>query len=68
MMATHNKHQEKEKTDDSSLQKGKQPGEQSKPDSERVKTITPDNENGDPGAPSQPDSSNKGKGSSGENL
>lgn len=67
-MATPNKHQDKEKTDDSSLQKGKQAGEQNKPDNERVKTITPDNENGDPGAPSQQDSSNKGKGPSGENL
>jgi len=50
------------------LQKGIQAGEQSKPDKPRVKTVTPDNDNGDPGAPAQKDSSNKGKGPAGENL
>ncbi|HVW13094.1 MAG TPA: hypothetical protein VHB54_04695 [Mucilaginibacter sp.] len=38
---------------DSYLEKGKQPGEQKKPDEVRVPTVTPDNENGDPGPPDQ---------------
>jgi hypothetical protein len=48
--------------------KGKLPNEQNKPDAPRVKTVTPDNDNGDPGAPAKTNSSNKGKGPKGENL
>ena len=50
---------------DERFKKGHQANEQSKKDAPRVKTVTPDNENGKPGAP---DSSNKGKGPAGENL
>lgn len=53
---------------DQNLNKGKQPSEQKKADSPRVATVTPDNENGEPGAPAEKDSSNKGKGPAGENL
>jgi hypothetical protein len=53
---------------DAGLQKGTQAGEQSKADSPRVKTVTPDNDNGAAGKPAQKDSSNKGKGPAGENL
>lgn len=67
-MATIKEYEDKLKPDDSDLQKGTQAGEQSKPDSPRVKTITPDNDNGEPGAPVQQDSSNKDKGPAGENL
>jgi hypothetical protein len=48
--------------------KGKMPKEQNKSDAPRVKTVTPDNDNGDPGPPAKKDSSNKGKGPKGENL
>ena len=49
--------------------KGTLANEQKKPDPPRVKTVTPDNDNGDPGAPAPKiDSSNKGKGPKGENL
>jgi hypothetical protein len=48
--------------------KGTLPNEQKKTDAPRVKTVTPDNDNGDPGAPANKDSSNKGKGPKGENL
>ncbi len=51
-----------------SLAKGKQPQEQKKPDSKRVDTVTPDNDNGKPGAPAAKNSSNKGQGPAGENL
>lgn len=51
-----------------SLAKGKQQQEQTKPDSERVPTVTPDNDNGKPGPPAKKDTSNKGKGPAGENL
>lgn len=51
-----------------SLAKGKQAQQQTKPDSKRVDTVTPDNDNGKPGAPATKDSSNKGKGPAGENL
>jgi len=61
-------HENKAKTNDSDLQKGTQAGEQNQPDSTRVKTVTPENDNGDAGAPAQKDSSNKGKGPAGENL
>jgi len=53
---------------DADLKKGTQAGVQSKADSPRVKTVTPDNDNGDAGKPAQKDSSNKGKGPAGENL
>jgi hypothetical protein len=33
-----------------------------------IPTVTPDNENGEPGAPEDEESSNKGKGPKGENL
>jgi hypothetical protein len=41
------------KDGDSYLEKGKQPGEQRKPDQERVPTVTPYNDNGDPGPPAK---------------
>ncbi|WP_419701631.1 hypothetical protein [Mucilaginibacter sp. NFX135] len=56
-------------------QKGKLPNVQKKPDEPRVKTVTPDNDSGNPGAPAQKDSpnvqkdsSNVDKGPKGENL
>ena len=61
-------YQSKTNRDDPALQKGNQPNEQNKPDSKRVPTVTPGDENGNPGAPAEMDSSNKGKGPSGENL
>lgn len=49
--------------------KGNLAGEQKKPDAPRIKTVTPDNDNGEPGAPATDiDSSNKGKGPKGEDL
>ncbi len=69
-----------ENTGDSALDKGNEPGTQDKPDDPRVKTVTPDNDNGDPGpsteqpvtnsSAEQPitNSSNNGQGPSGENL
>lgn len=48
--------------------KGNQPEVQNKKDTPRVKTVTPENENGNPGPPAEKDSSNKGKGPKGENL
>lgn len=65
---------------DAAIAKGNEPGTQDKPDAPLVKTVTPDNDNGDPGPPAdkpvtnssaeQPitNSSNKGQGPSGENL
>lgn len=41
------------KDGDNYLEKGKQPTDQDKPDKERVPTVTPDNENGDPGPPAE---------------
>ncbi|MBS1531362.1 MAG: hypothetical protein JSU01_13735 [Bacteroidetes bacterium] len=41
------------KDGDSYLEKGKQPAEQKKPDEERVPTVTPDNDNGEPGPPAK---------------
>jgi hypothetical protein len=41
------------KDGDNYLEKGKQPTDQDKPDKERVPTITPDNDNGEPGAPAK---------------
>jgi hypothetical protein len=49
-------------------QKEPQPNKQEKQDSQRVTTVTPGNENGDPGLPDEKESSNKGKGPKGENL
>jgi len=40
---------------ETATQKGKAAGEQNKPDPPRVKTVTPDNENGDPGPPKSKD-------------
>jgi hypothetical protein len=58
--------------DDDGLEKGELATEQNKPDDQRVPTITPDNDSGEPGAPAsekeEEDSSNKGKGPAGENL
>ena len=64
------------KTTEEETQKGRQPEVQNKPDDKRVPTVTPDNDNGDPGPPAadkdssaaDADSSNKDKGPSGENL
>jgi hypothetical protein len=67
-MATTKEYENEEKTNDSNLQKGTQAGEQSKPDSPRVKTVTPDNDNGSPGPPVQKDSFNEGKVGTEENL
>lgn len=39
------------KDGDNYLEKGEQPTDQNKPDPPRVPTVTPDNENGDPGPP-----------------
>jgi hypothetical protein len=51
----------------SQFQKGEDTEVQDAPDDIRPKTVTPDNDNGDPG-PSTEESSNKGQGPSGENL
>jgi hypothetical protein len=57
------------KDGDNNLEKGEQPAVEDESDSERVKTVTPDNENGDPGPPDEEsDPSNKGKGPADENL
>lgn len=53
---------------DQDLKKGNLPVNQHKPDAKRVETVTPDNDNGAPGAPSETNSSNKGTGTPGENL
>lgn len=51
------------------LEKGAQPTEQNKPDAERVPTVTPDNDSGDPTPPKKEENtSNKGQGPAGENL
>lgn len=55
-------------TNKDELEKGNQPTKQDKPDEERVPTVTPDNNSGDPGPAADEDSSNKGKGPAGENL
>ena len=64
----------------SDLAKGTQPDEQEKKNEQRLKTVTPDNDNGTPGEPveaastgkntntHEADSSNKGKGPLGEDL
>ena len=58
----------KEKKKGNSLAKGNQPNVQKKPDNERVKTVTPDNDSGDPGPPVEERTSNKKQGPKGENL
>ena len=55
-------------TDENELAKSDEANVQDKPDDTRVETVVPDNDNGDPGAPAQENSSNKGQGPSGENL
>ncbi|MBE9583816.1 hypothetical protein IM792_05100 [Mucilaginibacter sp. JRF] len=51
----HNSDPKKETTengkDEHDLAKGNQPTEQKKDDDERVHTVTPDNDSGDPGPP-----------------
>ncbi|EHQ30181.1 hypothetical protein [Mucilaginibacter paludis] len=49
------------------LAKGKQPEKQDKPDGVRVATVTPDNENGEPGAPAKETASEKDKAPSRDN-
>ncbi|MDB5023310.1 MAG: hypothetical protein JWP78_1065 [Mucilaginibacter sp.] len=49
------------KDGDNDLEKGKQPNDQNKPDKKRVPTITPDNENGNPGPPEEEESSSDRK-------
>jgi hypothetical protein len=55
-------------TDENELAKSDEANVQDKPDDTRVETVVPDNDNGDPGAPAEQGSSNKGQGPSGENL
>ncbi|WP_454803012.1 hypothetical protein [Mucilaginibacter phyllosphaerae] len=55
-------------TDANELDKSGDPSVQDKPDDTLVKTVVPGNDNGEPGAPEEEDSSNKGKSPSGENL
>jgi hypothetical protein len=45
---------------DSDLEKGEQETVQQKPDDERVPTVTPDNDNGDPGPPAEDPAVDKG--------
>jgi hypothetical protein len=52
---------------DKNFAKGKQTTVQNKPDTKRLKTIVPDNDNGEPGAASE-SSSNVGQGPAIENL
>lgn len=47
------------KDGDNYLEKGEQPTDQKKPDKERVPTVTPDNDNGDPGPPAEKDALKK---------
>jgi len=56
------------KDGDNNLEKGELPTDQKKPDKERVPTVTPDNDNGDPGPPEEESSSNKDGGLAQENL
>jgi hypothetical protein len=56
------------KSRDGNLKKGKQPTVQSKPDATRVKTVTPGNDNGEPGPSVEESSSNVGQGPAVENL
>lgn len=45
---------------DSDLEKGELENVQQKPDNERMPTVTPDNDNGDPGPPSEEAAVDKG--------
>jgi hypothetical protein len=45
------------KDGDSYLEKGELSTDQEKPDKERVPTVTPDNDNGEPGPPAEEESS-----------
>lgn len=45
---------------DEKLEKGEQETDQEKPDEERVPTVTPDNDNGDPGPPAEKPAVDKG--------
>ena len=47
------------KDGDNYLEKGEQPTDQNKPDKERVPTVTPDNDNGEPGPPAEDKPSKK---------
>lgn len=44
---------------DQTTEKGKEPGVQDQPDDQRIKTVTPDNDNGDPGPPAEEAKDNK---------
>jgi hypothetical protein len=46
---------------DTETEKGLQENEQEKPDDVRVPTVTPDNDNGDPGPPSEQPAVDKGE-------
>jgi hypothetical protein len=46
---------------DTETEKGKQENEQEKPDDVRVPTVTPDNDSGDPGPPSEQPAVDKGE-------
>ena len=48
-------------TENKTTQKGKLPGEQNKKDAPRVRTVTPDNDNGDPGPVSKDAAKSKHK-------
>lgn len=56
------------KDGNNNLEKGEQPTNQTKPDKEYVPTVTPDNDNGNPGPPAEDSSSNKDGGPAKENL
>ena len=47
------------KDGDNYLEKGEQPTDQNKPDPKRVATVTPDNDNGEPGRPAEDKPSKK---------
>jgi hypothetical protein len=56
------------KDGNNSLEKGEQRTHQKKADEKRVPTVTPDNDNGDPGPPVKNNSSNKNGDPSNDNL
>lgn len=45
--------EQSEKHTGDGVTKGNTPTEQKKPDDERIKTVTPDNDSGDPGPPAE---------------
>lgn len=57
---TNNDNSVTNKDGDTDLEKGKLETEQKKPDDERVPTVTPDNDNGDPGPPAEKKAVDKG--------